>query len=518
MAYPRHVPSATRTWWAAVSIALMACAAAAIWPLTDPNNLMVHPENPSHHLVQLLTGGTRVSKWDFITPFSEFDHRARFLTYFLIVLDYRARIFLYQFFPVFPTFSITWLFTLLAAPYVLFRICRKLDFAFYPSVFATAVFATSIGVLSDVSMFFMPGKPMSMFLMLLILLLALDLFETRQSSSPRQLFRRRAQISALIFAGLFLDELFFVVLATIPIICLSARGLSVTGYLRGSGQGQVGRDVLMILAPVAIFLVLMVWGVPKITQHYYGYRLDYMAAMLNTLPLADPRPSHPFSVLLLAQMASTLLGMSVVPYQLSPIVALPDSGVITAQVMNGPQLMLLSAVAGGFLFLLRRYPPPRRPMMSGLALSMAVAIVLISIMQLHHVPVVTGYYYGCIFAVFFALLFGACLDSLSTSGSPAAKWICLGLTVLVCGVQIDNFLRVNRSFVDYHNVRRPAANVSFRSIAEQPLTWSEIRTIHAQWKRGTLEQYLKSATVSDGAWYLVTELRQIDRLRQLNKR
>jgi hypothetical protein len=499
-------------WWLAVTACCALAVGTPILLLANPNNLMVHPDNPTSHMLRLLTGGTGFASADLLSPFIEYDHRARFLSYLSLLIDYRLRVFLYRPILVFPTFSVTWLFTLFASPYLLFCVCRKLHFRKYSSLFAAMIYLSSTAFLSGFSMFFMPGKPLSMFMALLIAYLAIDLVEAERSATPSSsLLRKRLQIAGLVFFGLFLDEMFFVVLAMVPIVCLSVISASEQTSQRWRGA-RVIYDTAVIGIPLVIFFVLVVWVAPQFTLHFHGYRLDYIGALSDTVRLGTSRPAYQFSASLLFQMASTLFGMSLVPHQLAPIVPLPDSGVETVQVMNGYQFAILLTAAVGLLYILLRSERSKRLVMLGLVVSVIVTIILISAMQGRHVPVVTGYYYGCIFAVPFTLTVAATLDSLMAASKDSAKWLGVALTIAIVAIQLDNFWEINRSFVDYHNVHRDATGVSFRSIREQPLSWTELHRIHDEWKRGTLDEYLKTATVSDGAWYLITELRGVDRL------
>ena len=509
----------TAAWWCAVAALFVACIGASVCLLSNVNNVMVHPHNPSDHIT-LLKGGIGFSWSDLAAPFALQDHRARFLTYFTLLVDYRVRVFLYEFFPVFPTFSVTWLLMLFVSPYLLFRICRKLEFGLPASLLAIAVYMTSTGFLSGFSMFFMPGKPLSMFLMLLLAYLALDLIEKEQSgASPSSLLRARLRVGGVVLLGLFLDELFLVGVIAVAIICLAvlvARNQTPRRWY----QVLTIQDVAAVAVPVVIFAVLMIWIVPEITLYFHNYRLNYIGALLNTIETsAYQRAPYHMSAWSLSRLTSTLLGMSLVPHQLSPLLPLPDSGVKTVQVVNVYQLAIILMAVAGFLFAVLRSDPSKRLVMLGLGASMIVSIILIGTLQGRHVAVVTGYYYGCIFSVSFTLVFASALDALMSTTQASAKWFGLALTAFICAVQFDNFSEINRSFVDYHNIRSThyATDVNFRSIKEQPLTWTEIRRIHHEWQQGTLDQYVRSATVSDGAWYLIAELRQTDKLLRANK-
>src|SRR5262245_61760495 len=116
---------APRVWIGVFLVAAIGSALAVGVHLANIDNVMVHPHSPTDHMSRLLTT-SHFSLRDFIAPFQEYDHRARFLTYFTLLLDFRTRVFLYDYIPVFPTFSITWLLTGLLGPYLLYRTCRNL--------------------------------------------------------------------------------------------------------------------------------------------------------------------------------------------------------------------------------------------------------------------------------------------------------------------------------------------------------------------------------------------------------
>lgn len=474
--------------------------------LMDINNLMIHPHNLTEHMERLVTG-TGFSLNDFITPFQEYDHRARFLTYFVLILDFHTRLFLYNYFPILPTLSITWIFTVLIGPCLLFLVCRNLKMPAYVSFSAVLVYITSTGVLSGLFMFFMPGKPLTnvVFLAILECLTRSDLHHINMKKNYGRLY-----LWCLILIGCFLDELFFVAVAVIPIIFIAIQS---TFTKVSSGLILSLREsIKMVMPPTIIFFLLILFVVPSITQYFYGYSLDYIGALKNTVKLGDPLPDYQFGLSNIITLFYTLLGVSLVPYQISEFVVIEGSGVKTAQLATVMGFCLLSLWLVLIIFDLKLKNVQDRFRLVCFFLTLLLSILLIGGIQGRHVPIVTGYYYGCIFPVFFTLLFASIAKPITDSISGLRPIFIVLLAGVITSVQINNFFEINRSFVTYHNVNRGFPNVNFNDIYMQPFTWLELNDIHSAWKSGLLNEYLSQHHISNGAWYLLKELKYIDQL------
>jgi hypothetical protein len=490
---------------------VIAAVLSALWvgaQLADINNVMVHPHSPTDHMSRLLTTLSPALR-DLIAPFQEYDHRARFLTYFTLLVDFRIRMFLYEYVPVFPTFSITWLLTGLLGPYLLYRCCRNLGSPIYVALSAVLVYVTSIGVLSGFFMFLMAGKPLSS-----VLFLAMCEYATRShrdgTSRPGRL--GYLYLWTLVLMGCFLDELFFAAIIVYPMLYWIARGK--IPATRSAVQADIRRAVTTFGPPLAIFVVLMLLVLPILTSHFWGYRLDYMGVVHNRLEIPGATARYDFNPANLGPLAYTLFGVSLIPRQIAEFVAIPGSGVKTAQSVT---LLGLLVLASWMFVVARQFARMDIRQRSRLALMAATAllmILLIALMQARHVPIITGYYYGCIFSAVFALGFALAAAPAGVDGTRPRPWTVTAVAAAIALIQLNNFFEINRAFVDYHNVHRDYYETArFEDIQKHPFTWHELRDIHTAWKEKRLPEFLSQHTVSDAAWYELMEFRHIDHLK-----
>jgi hypothetical protein len=478
----------------------------------DYRNLWVHP----HYFADVMPVYTQDGHGFHATDLLRaMDHkrpgecRPRFLMYAFLGLDIRAREWLYRYCCVHPTFSLTWVFTLGLSPLLLYRLVRNLTGERASALLGVAIFLTSVGTLSGCTCFFTSGKYLTSTVFLGALLLASEVFKA--AAPPGQLLFRGgpvkvAALLGLLFLGLFLDEFTALAFCLVPIVFPELF------WPRGR---RFSRDVVanacLFLAPLALFLVVVVGVVPLVTQRYLGYEFDFLGSALSYQGAEVPGP-HPSAARLTAANFFSLFGTSVVPNALSKLLPHPASPVanLLRQEINRLKLGLFAVLVPGALLLARR--AGGRPNFFLRSCAAAVAfLVAHTALNARHLPVTNGYYYGASFGVILALLCAFFHAQVARSGGRFAAVACQLAVGWVLVVQVANFDRINRSWRDAHNCwscreavqQLPDLKLRFR---DRKLTAGELRAIWSAWRGGRLRDYLAHTDVAPGAVYLVAEL------------
>ena len=136
----------------------------------------------------------------------------------------------------------------------------------------------------------------------------------------------------------------------------------------------------------------------------------------------------------------------------------------------------------------------------GLLVALPIFIVFLSLLMVRHVPVVTGYYYGAIFASLFALLVGMLMAGVSQVW-PRARVVAAVAVLAIVGVQVANYWPLNEGWRVTHDegltrdrMAKAQANRDRRiPLQAEPhdLTTGEVEAIWLAWKQDRLERYLR---------------------------
>jgi hypothetical protein len=260
--------------------------------------------------------------------------------------------------------------------------------------------------------------------------------------------------------------------------------------------------------------------VPLITQHFFNYRFNYLETLLGFGQGAAGAksvlegPYGGFSAHSLASNFATLFGVSLVPWQVSPLIAQSKVGVVlSGQEIGFAELAILLPAFAGMVYLAWHAKWEYRRRFQLLLLATVLFVVFQSLLNGRHIPYITGYYYGGTFAVFFSMLAGFCVVAMRGARVPA--FAITAVAALVMLIQIDNFYQINRSYAYIHNERmaRPAFAKTIPLAPEgTPTTAAELDAIWRAWRAGGLAKYLASKPVSAGAIFMVVELRWLDHL------
>jgi hypothetical protein len=220
---------------------------------------------------------------------------------------------------------------------------------------------------------------------------------------------------------------------------------------------------------------------------------------------------------------TTLFGLSLAPWFTSPLIYTLNGIFPSGQVDNLPKIVTLVAFFGLAVFLAVKTRGPLAVHLRGLLLSLPLFIIFLSLLMVRHIPVVTGYYYGAIFASLFALLVAMMLAGLSRVAPWSRPLAALGVLAIV-GIQLTNYAQLNEGWRIAHDeqltrqrmAKAPLARDRRIPIAPESreLTRGEVEAIWRAWKADRLDRYLRESPASAGAVYEVVELQEIDRARQ----
>ncbi|HZO26493.1 MAG TPA: hypothetical protein VFH48_10945 [Chloroflexota bacterium] len=519
----------------ATLLVLLALAAAVVHfflLITDYRALWVHPDNHQFILKESLRGGAAIGLIDFPNSLqlrAPDEFRPRFLTYYLIAIDQKIRLFLYDWMPVHPTLTpVAWAANL-AALYFLYRLLVSMTGDRLAGLAGLAVYWSATGLLSGFTMNFMPGKTLSNMALIMSLYFAV---EAMKRARPGQLLMEspgwsKYLLLVMIFVGLMLDEMPIALLFIVPLVVWSAF---VPRFPWKPPAAQLVRFVkngLFFAIPTVAFLAFVVVIVPPITEALFDYRFDFLGDMLlinntRTAPSLEAAVTGGLQPWIFVGNVTTLFGLSLVPWPVSPFIITINGTWPSGQETNLPKIVLLALFFAVTLYIAVKSTGPWVPYLRGLLVALPIFFLYLSLLMVRHVPVVTGYYYGAIFASVFALLVGL----LVAGASQLVPWGRIASAVVVAaivGVQIANYGPLNDGWRVTHDegltrerMAKARENRDRRIplLAEpRDLTPDEVRAIWTAWKQDQLDRYLRDNKVSSAAVYEVVELQDLDRAR-----
>lgn len=495
----------------------------------DYGNWFIHPHQFEIHLPKLLADGTEFRLRSLANIFQQFDpseNRPRFLSYAIISLNLHLRMWLYEWFVLYPPFSLGWIFELLAAPLLLFIFIRNVGNNLAAACSGVIVYVTSIGFLSGFAMPLLPGKPLTNFIFVAILWLS---SEAKKKAEPGQMLHEvrggRATMLAVgivLLAGLFLDEVplfgFLLPLIFYPELFFPRK-------FEAKQLARAGRSWMPLAIPPAVFLLVVVVIVPVITQKAFGFKFNYLESVFVNREAAQfgktffSGPDYGFGLQSLGSNAISLFGSALVPWKLAPLLKHPSGGggVITSMTANAITVTATAAFILGSLYLGFRSRTDAAIFVRRAILTAVLFVLFMSLLQGRHVPFIIGYVYGCAFPVFLAIAAG-----LAVAAAPSRP-LRVGLVLLalfIACVQLVNFHAINRSWVQLHNegLTKPAHQKDLPIAQDgRVMTRREVNAIWTAWKDGDLENYLRANSISSGAVFLIFELRYLDKWRMTKR-
>jgi hypothetical protein len=518
-----------------VVLALAVAVGYFVLAISDYKNLFVHPDNHQRILRESLHDGIAID-WhelpNMLQNRQEGESRPRWLTYLFLSIDHKLRLWLYDWLPTHPTLApAAWFFQAVVTSYYLYRLLLNVTGDRLAGLSSLALYWSATGFLSGFTMFFMPGKTLSNLILVLTLYAA---SEGAKRLKPGQLLVSApgwSKYLALLtlLAGLFLDEMPIAVFLILPLMfwwqCVPAWP-----WAQSPGQkiGAFLKNAAFFAGPVVVFLVIVVVIAPPLTQMLWGYSLDYLGDTLlihgNTRTAAslDAAVESGLDPSVIWGNISTLFGLSLAPWFTTPLVYTLNDQFPSGQVTNLPKLVTLVAFFGAAIFLAVKSKGPFAVHLRGLLVSLPLFFLFLSLLMVRHIPIVTGYYYGAIFASLFALLVAMMVTAVSRI-APWSRPVAALAVLAIVGIQVTNYTQLNTGWRIVHNeqltrdrmAKAPLARDKRIPIAPEAreLSRGEVQAIWAAWKADRLDRYLRENPASTGAVYEVVELQELDRAR-----
>jgi hypothetical protein len=519
-----------------VLLALAVAVAYFVFAITDYRNLFVHPDNHQRILKESLHDGLAID-WhelpNMLQNRQEGESRPRWLTYLFLSIDHKLRLWLYDVVPTHPTLApAAWFFQLVVTGYCLYRLLLNLTGDRLAGLASVALYLSGTGFLSGFTMFFMPGKTLSNTILVVTLYAA---SEGAKRLKPGQLLVEAPGWSKYLafltlLAGLFLDEMPIAVFMILPLMFwwqfvprwpwTQEPGPKIRAFLKNAA---------FFAMPVVVFLVVVVVIAPPLTRALWGYSLDYLGDTLllhgntRTATSLDAAVESGLDPRVILGNVSTLFGLSLAPWFTTPLIYTLNDTFPSGQTTNLPKLITLVAFFGLAIFLAVKSRGPFAVHLRGLLLSLPIFFLFLSLLMVRHIPVVTGYYYGAIFASLFALLVGMMLTAASRVAPWSRPFMALAVLAIV-GIQLTNYAQLNEGWRIIHDEQLTRDRMAKAPLArdrripispsQQELTRGEVEAIWRAWKQDRLDRFLRESPASAGAVYEVVELQEIDRARQ----
>lgn len=520
-----------------------------LWVTLDYRNLSVHPHVIYDIMPYFIKDGIGFTWNDMVKPFQEMgnpgEYRPRFLTYLVSLVDIKLQLFSYRYFLVHPTASISWILSLLIAPLYLYKLLKYFTHSKEAQLAGIIVYLSSMGFLSGFSTMLVPGKILTSTVFILVIYCMVQI---RKSRTDHQLFfeihsKYIAIIFFIIFSGLFLDELSFMLFLLLPILFLELF------YLPIWSKDNIYRTIKNIIYfgfPFFLFLLVVLFVVPILTEYFWNYNFRYLASLSGASEAAKGAKTFFTNAcgdsLLVALYKNfmNLFGTAMVPYQISPLIPsiVPGDGchgMFAQENTLLKDMIFLTIFPALFFYAFRnRF---QNPFAVRLIVVILVFIGLETILHKRHIPIINGYYYGGCFSVLFSMLAGNLYSLVRGRSRRYRILVSIGLLVLVV-VQVNNFRIMNKTWIEGHNgwtknrYGIPYENWDERKLStmfnspeikkqyEAPypvciensglLSRAELHKIYDSWKAGTLHEYLNQNGISSGAVYLLFYLKYID--------
>ncbi len=493
-----------------------------IYFMMNYNNWFVHPHSSAIQLDALVSEGLNFRWSDWLKPLGQVDtieDRSRFIAYGVTLIDYRLRFLAYDNFVLFPPFSVSWILIMGICPWLLFRTARNLGMGVSAAVLTAILYLTSTGFLSSLTMVMLAAKPLSNGILIICLYLASRL--KLKAREGQLLFEIRSPLKMIlllvILTGLFTDEMPLFAFILLPLVFSE---LFVPPSAKIRDIGKILKNTLYFMTPFLLFLLLIVFIVPEITQRAFNYRFDYLGtafatkeAEMATGKSLFANQFEGFGIHSFTENLLSLFGTVFVPGNLSPFITHRSSGaVFSGQSHTAAQALILSMVlilAAAAIFFSEG---EKKIYLRRFVVASLLYVLFTSILIGRHVVFMTGYYYGCAFGLFLAFAVGFCFEKLNNH--PLSQFLSTVLAGLIVAVQLANFSILNRSHIEFHNevwTKSDFKNV-FPIADKKPLTRDELHQIRLAWKEKRLISYLREHPISSGAAFLLAELRHRDKI------
>ncbi len=392
------------------------------------NNPWMHPEVPWRDIPNVMSTGETLLLSDLLRAFDcwKLDgvSRTRFLSYLFQICNIKLRIRLWNFLPPHPSFSLTWLFSLVLSPLLLFKLVHNLTRSRDAAWASLSLYVLSTGFLSGVLLLFHPGKPLANFFLILCLYLASRISvhragEKRSSGAGKAAF---PVLLGAVFLAFFTDEVAWYIFILVPVVFpeifrpVKKRILAVVSYFS-----------IFIL-----FLFFITFIVPLITRLLGFGTFNFWGYAVKENPIVNN-----FKVANVFQHGYNFFSDHINPFYWSSRDSLPGYAVI-------------AVFAGYCLYSYLKLPAARRTIMLRTFIALTGFLVFQTlIMTRHIIGIPSSYYYGSLFAGVFALF----ASTLFLNDRGSARIINKFLLIAICLISATNALAKNRMDRHYHEVK-----------------------------------------------------------------
>lgn len=441
-----NAPASDGHWsrWAP-RVLLAAAVAHLVFVLADRTLCFQDAEVGANFAGAALRGGSAFSWRDVVNAFDVWgldgDSRPRFVSYLCMIWTLKARLALWRFVPMHPSFSPLWAVTLLAAPVFLYRFLRR-NLGAAAAAAGTAVYLTSPGLLSSAAYLFHPGKPLSNVALIAALCLA-DRARTsagKGAGAPRLPAAVALGIAILLSFLLLADETAAFALLIIP-IWSPAHFLPPRRSWKDVRTRAANAAVLAL--PVAVYLAIVFGVAPRVCRGEFGRTFDFLSYIARTGQAGKSDLAHA------ARNAVTLLSAGLLPWRLVGLS-------VPADERSGLVWPAVAALAASIALAWRGFRP--RKELSGDAARLAALgagfVAFTTYASAHHPRELTsaGYYYGSAFSVLFAVA-AAWTFALIDAGGARRGGAALAFAAYVLAVQAGNFRVFTRSWREHDNFK-----------------------------------------------------------------
>ncbi|MCX6340309.1 MAG: hypothetical protein NTX71_10420 [Candidatus Aureabacteria bacterium] len=420
-------------------VAFFAVMAYMLLLATDYNATWAHPELPLGYVPNALRYGTAFSIRDFIRGFDymQFDGapRPRFVSYSFQIINEKFRIWLFHYVIPHPSLSLTWIFTLILSPVLLFAFLSRLVRTPLAGWIGVTLYFASPGCLSGIALLFQPAKPLATFFSILCLYCALRVsaaIEARGSLSMRA-YSVYLFLLCMMFLSFCIDETAWFLYIIIPVLF---PGI----FTRGDGRPA---RVMWYISTGAAYSIFVLYLMPRITtalgyggfeflkfttgrkDSFHAENLIYNAWKLTSCQII-------FSM--------NLFGHDIPTAQSAPAGAYQVASWVYAVIF-----------AGCLAWLALRLPRCQRKVCGRYFLAWFLFVVFETMLltkQGHKTVINSSYYYGALASVFLTIPLAIVLSS-STEG--ASGMLSKVLFSLIVAASLYNFVFINESWIQEHS-------------------------------------------------------------------
>lgn len=244
--------------------------------ITNYRSGCIHGEVLLFHFPHAIQNGIGFKMFDFVRSFDvwSFDgfDRARFLSYMIQIFNVKLRLWLLQYWPLPPSFSLTWLGSLLVAPILLFKTVKNMTQNSLAALNVVLLYACSVGLLSHVLFWFHPAKPLASLFLIAAMYFGSKIEVTDKNGSN---FKTYIFLFLTIFLAFFADETSYITYLLIPLLFPNV-------ILKRSNWGIY----LAYISLPCIYLLFVTFIVPQITISMFSRPFLYWDLILGTGPYA----------------------------------------------------------------------------------------------------------------------------------------------------------------------------------------------------------------------------------------